>query len=263
MNLAYDNDPLPYESILSRFTDASLASPWRSTVPLLDGLRQGEGAWIPNLMTSLGFRDTARIALEYRVSPPRGRGPASHTDAMVTQGCRALAIEAKWTEPRYPTAKLWWSGGNAPANRLEVLRGWLNLLERFGPRKLRPEYFDDVVYQMIHRAASACAVAERCSPSDGNAEVAYLLFNRASDQGRTARTESCLADLSGFHALLGSPNRLSFSVIEVTFEPTPAFSALADLPKGIAETGKAVRQALDTPATPLFTEVGWKSIPIM
>lgn len=263
MNLAFDKEPLPYESILSRFTDASLASPWRSTVPLLDGLRQGEGGWLFDLLKSRGFPKTARIALEYRVPPPLGRGVASHTDAMVTDKCLTLALEAKWTEPRYPTAKLWRSGGNAPANRWEVLRGWLDLLEKFGPRKLRPEDFDDVVYQMIHRAASACAVAERCSPSDGKAEVAYLLFNRVSDEGRTARTESCLADLSAFHALLGSPNRLSFSVIEVTFEPTPAFSALADLPKGRAETGKAVRQALDTPATPLFTEVGWKSIPIM
>jgi hypothetical protein len=263
MNLSFDRDPLPYESILSRFTDALLASPRRSTVPLLDGLRKGEGGWLFDLLKSRRFSKTARIALEYRVPPPRGRGVASHTDAMVTQGGRTLAIEAKWTEPRYDTVNKWRKKGNDPTNRLEVLRGWLDLIEPFSKRTLRPVDFDGVVYQTLHRAASACAVAAESSHVDGKAEMAYLLFNLASDPRRAARTESCRADLAAFHALLGSPGRLSFSVIEVTFEPTAAFSELVDLPKGKPETSKAVRQALDTRAAPLFTEVGWKSFPVM
>jgi hypothetical protein len=259
MNLSFDRDLLPYEAILARFTDSALASPFRSTVPLLDGLRHGEGGWFADVMRSLGFPDTSRVALEFTVPPPRGRGWPSHTDAMVTHESRTLALEAKWTEPRYATVKKWLSGGNAPANRLEVLRGWLDLLEGFYPGKLRQEDFEGVVYQTVHRAASACAVAGQHS-SDGEPEMAYLLFNLATDPGRTARTESCRDDLADFHALLGSPARLSFSVIELTMEPTAAFIALAPLEKGRPETGQVVRRALDQNAPPLFSNVEWKSI---
>jgi hypothetical protein len=34
-----------------------------------------------------------------------GKGTASHAKLMMTTGERALAVEAKWTEPRYETIR--------------------------------------------------------------------------------------------------------------------------------------------------------------
>ena len=57
----------------------------------------------------------------------RGRGKASFTDLMITASSAAVAIEAKFTEPRGETVHKWLRDP-PETNRTDVLEGWLDLI---------------------------------------------------------------------------------------------------------------------------------------
>ena len=174
--------------------------------------------------------------LEYQVRPPKGNGIASHTDLMIISDDFSLAIEAKWTEPRYKIVSEWIKEGSNPPNRCDVLTGWLGLLQRHAQRTLQVTDFSDAVYQMVHRAASACAVG-------GHPRMAYLVFEPSPDP-KTADIPSLLDDLAHLSSLLDRPDGFPLFLIEMHLSPTPAFDVIAKLPKGNEATGKAVQDAL-------------------
>lgn len=159
-----------------------------------------------------------------------------HTDIMVISGESSLAVEAKWTEPRYDTVGEWLEKGSNKLNHREVLTGWLSLLQQQAQRTLNVGDFSDAVYQMVHRAASACAAG-------GNPQLAYLVFKPSPDP-RTADMQTIHDDLTHLWNLLGNPKRFPFYLVEVQLSPTAAFDAIASLPKGNEATNEAVRDAL-------------------
>jgi hypothetical protein len=155
---------------------------------------------------------------------------------MVISGESSLAIEAKWTEPRYETVDKWLTKGSNPHNRRDVLTGWLSLLQKHAIHELRVEDFSDAVYQMVHRAASACATGKM-------PRLAYLVFTPSPDK-KTAAISKLLNDLTHLWNLLGNPERFPFYLVEVPLLPTPAFEKIAPLPKGHKETAPPVKAAL-------------------
>lgn len=242
IRLHYDKEIVnDVSAALLQYPETEFMSPTRSTVPLLSLLKDGNR--ILNKALSELHSDTASdLHLEYTVSPPIGKGKASYTDLMVRQQGDTLAIEAKWTEPRYETVAQWRRKGKSPKNRERVLRGWLDLIQPHSTRVLNLDDFSDAVYQMVHRAASACFNSEQ-------PHLAYLHFI-PDPSGKGATSKQYQSDLEHLRLLLGNPSNFQFYLVDLEIRLTEAFERIKDLPKGTAETASAVHTALEN--GPLF-----------
>lgn len=148
----YFGTPQKIEKIadaVSHYDDKEFRSKTRSTVPMLDLLIHSRTVF-DGIIDKIAFPTPYDLHLEYTVGPFGGGGKASHTDVMLTTGGDSLAIEAKWTERMYPAVRDWPKKGAVKTkNQNGVLNGWL---ARLG--QTYSAAFDDVIYQMLHRAAS-------------------------------------------------------------------------------------------------------------
>ncbi|RPI44481.1 MAG: hypothetical protein EHM59_12710 [Betaproteobacteria bacterium] len=228
--------------------EAAHIRPYAEDGPLLSLIEHGWAQW-EGLLQSLGARGSETVCLEYCVASPKAGGNPSQTDAMVITDSLALAFEAKWTEPpdRQTVAKRIDRGEQDGADASDTVKGWLAHLQPFTARELRVDDFKDMIYQNVHRVASACAVAK----ANGlRPEVVYLHFHPSPGKS-AATTVSYEDDLRKLHRLLGSPPRLGFRVVEMPLEPTPAFDAIKNLDRRVGTTTAAVKAALLR--GPLFT----------
>lgn len=238
--------------LLDRYTDADLASPCRSTVPLLALLKE-DWTVFATALAECGVIGELSVAMERTVASKAPGDRPSFTDAMVTSPTRVLAIEAKWTEPRYPVVRkrLAQTTRNADAllrardrerNRA-FITGWLDHMRPTATIPLELDDFQDCVYQMVHRAASACGACE----SGRTPALAYLHFSADSLPECASghiRVPPYLKDLTALHRLLGSPADFPFFLIDVPMHLTAAFREIATLRKGDPQTGRQVRLAL-------------------
>lgn len=244
----YDIEPvLDFAALCERFLGTALQSPFRSTVPLLSLIGHSPRDW-HSLLKSWGMPVDPAVHFEYCVASPKAGGNPSQTDAVIISDNGAVAVEAKWTEPRYPTVA---SRIRKPENdggdpRITV-KGWLGHLNSFAAHHLDVDDVADVVYQVIHRAASACAIAiaRSCNP-----HLVYLHFH-PSPRNASATTAQYAADLQHLHDLLGRPPEVRFSVVEMPLHFTDAFESIRNLDKRDKATSAHVRQALCR--GPLFT----------
>jgi hypothetical protein len=162
---------------------------------------------------------------------------------MVLAEANCMAVEAKWTEPPYPTVSDWMKPlgtgeerNRRSENRRKVFAGWLELLQPFATRTLTTEDVASVTYQTVHRAASACATAAR-------PQLSYLQFV-SEHYGDADVCDERMADLRRLRDALGRPDGFPFRLIEIDIKSTPEFERLAMLPKGSAQTAIAMRHAL-------------------
>lgn len=237
-NLHFDRERVrDFDELVGRYAKDEFASSFRSTVPLL-ALSQDAPGVFSAILAACQMQQPADIHFEYTVSSPRGTGKPSHTDVVVLAADAMLAVEAKWGEPRYETVGTWLGKAKPDDNRWKVMEGWLQLLEPHAALELKVDDFRDAVYQMVHRAASACSTAKL-------PRLAYLHFTPPPDR-RAATSDQYLADLRHLHGLLVSPAAFPFYLVEVRATPTAAFAAIAGLPKGSAATSEPVRRALCT-----------------
>jgi hypothetical protein len=237
---------------LEHYTDTDLASACRSTVPLL-ALLNDDWSLFATTLGRCGITGDLEIAMERTVASMTPGDRPSFTDAMVTSRDHVLAMEAKWTEPRYPVVRKrltrtsrnadeWVRTRDHERNRV-FITGWLDHMRSRATVALDLDAFQDCVYQMVHRAASACgACGENQSPA-----LAYLHFS--SDAlprcaSAATRTPGYLNDLTTLHRLLGSPKDFPFYLITVPIQCTAAFREIETLRKGEPETGRRVRVAL-------------------
>ena len=203
-----------FDALLDCYPAKEFDSPTRSTIPLLEYWRSPEQRTRElTYALSLPFPQGVRLDFEHRVYPQGGKGKASHTDLMVISPGFAIAIEAKWTEPRCETVGSW--RGDL-TNRRKVLRGWLDLLERRGAGPILKRDVRDLPYQMVHRAASACHV-ENVS----NRWLVYLVFETTA----TKRFEY-LTDLGGLRDALGPDSSLGIALAECQIDPSPSLTRL-------------------------------------
>jgi hypothetical protein len=188
------------------------------------------------------------IHFEYCVASPKPGGNPSQTDALIMSESTVWAIEAKWTEPRYETVGQRLSKPESDgADPRVTVNGWLQHLQRFSTRHLDIEDVVDVVYQVLHRTASACAVA---IAQQRRPQVVYLHFH-PSPLKNSATTQQYVSDLERLHMLLGNPAELMFVVVEMPLHFTPAFETIKGLDKQSPATSALVLEALR--AGPLFT----------
>lgn len=233
--LFFDKTPVAnFSGLVSSYRPDEFASPTRSTVPLLAMVRDAP-QMLADLLEQLGSTKSSELHFEYTVQSPRGRGRPSHTDVMAISGHSRLALEFKWTEPRYETVHQWLGQDPEPPNKAERLAGWLSLLQRQAIHRLRLEDFYPAVYQMVHRAASACE-------SQGRAGLGYVIFRRADSKADVC--DEYLSDLRLLRGLLGGCPDFPFHLVEVTVAPTSRFEQIEFLRKGSGETKTAVADAV-------------------
>lgn len=235
--LFFDRNPdVTIESALRLYSGKEFRSPARSTIPLLSLLRDGVFQF-NEILSSVGIPSACEVHLEYTVAPPLGKGIPSHTDAMVISEETSLAIEAKWTEPRYKTVAEWLQQGSNPDNRRAVVSGWLKLLQRVTGTSLTIECISSAIYQMVHRAASACAAGQRPN-------LLYLQFTPLPT-GEPAVCQHLQEDLLALHNFLGSPKNFPFFLATVEVRPKQAYSTISGLSKGSSETARQVIAAMN------------------
>lgn len=124
VSMRYDDKVVPdFEQLVELSPPDAFASPLRSTVPLVDFWRTPESS-LAQLSAAVGVAllPPTDLCFEYPVRVPRGRGKASFTDLMIVACSAVVAIEAKFTEPRYQTVRTWLRDP-PEANRSEVVGG--------------------------------------------------------------------------------------------------------------------------------------------
>jgi hypothetical protein len=164
-----------FAAVVSHYPRSEFDSPVRSTVPLLAFWQPG-GSRILEFARALGapLSDFATLHFEYQVPVQAGTGKPSCTDLMILSDGAIVAIEAKFTEPRYePVVN--WLGQPPAANRIQVLSGWFELLQRAGGKAVAAREVAHLPYQLIHRAASAC------HPPAARRWLVYQLFDPRDD----------------------------------------------------------------------------------
>lgn len=225
------------------YANSEFESATRSTIPMLTLLKHYPDQF-NEIVRKLTFPGDYDLFLEYTVGPFGGLGKPSHTDVMIKSGRHSLAIEGKWTEPMYAAVKHWpKKGATRTPNQNAVLDGWLSVLAKRVGNTLDVSQFDNVIYQMIHRAASASFAGE-------HPRLAYFLF-KPSPYPSAAKPDDIHGKLSDLWNLLGKPTSFPFYVVEIETKPLDAFEKLRLLKKGEEATTEAVCAALQD-TKPLF-----------
>lgn len=97
-----------FSSLVASYTSKELASPKRSTVPLLVYWANPEDR-LRDLCANLGCNPSGPLEFHFEFPVPvqHGVGKPSFTDLKILSPTFAIAIEAKYTEPAYQTVKEW------------------------------------------------------------------------------------------------------------------------------------------------------------
>ncbi|MGZ5038845.1 MAG: hypothetical protein ACXWGT_19040 [Usitatibacter sp.] len=250
--LFYNNaEAADVETLLTKFPIGSFASPYRSTVPLVCLIKDAFPIFRA-IEAACGGDAESSLHFEYEVAPPGVEGNPSQTDLMVLSEKRAIAIEAKWTEPRYPTVSarlksrvaelvkrdLTKGTRDHQAEQEAVMAAWLGLLTAVSEEPAKLSEYGAAVYQTVHRAASACSLSRPAS-------LVYLHFEPSPVKG-SASADQYRGDLRHLHRLLGSPDGFPFYLVGVPLTATSAFGAIAGLQRGAVETDRHVRKAIMT-----------------
>jgi hypothetical protein len=252
----YNKTPIDsVDSLLSNFKGKALRSPMRSTVPLLDMALHAE-SHLASVVAKCGAEPESELRFEYEASSGSGTARPSQTDLMVLGNSRAVAVEAKWTESPYESVARRLLRRTKPRKKdlsVEALaldrehqeaevRAWLAILQPLAYESLTTAGMAGVVYQMIHRAASA--VATGLSPS-----LLYLHFDDTDTQ-LGANSEVYKADLARLYQKLGRPSGFRFYVATQPIQRTAVFRTIEGLSRTLSSTCSAVCQAIK--AGPLF-----------
>src|ERR1700730_11915089 len=185
-NFYFNRAAMPdFAALVNSYNRDEFDSPHRSTVPLLALVK--DKRMLREILTACNATMPVDFHFEFKVGQSKGRGKPSHTDLMAISEPVCIAIEAKWTEPPYESVASWLSKGGD--NREEVLNGWLDLLS-----SERTEVAD-CEYQMLHRAASACATASSYAAKK-RPMLAYFKFTSPNMPPSAARAEYYKAGLA-------------------------------------------------------------------
>lgn len=248
MEMYYNQEIIKFDKVYDRYRKDEFYSPFRSTVPLLDLIKNGK-EMLQEIVNELGVVGEHTYHLEYRVRPQKGKGSASQTDLWVETENHVLGIEAKWTERRYMKVGKWLHVGSNLENRNTVLEEWLDKL--CCPSTPHPgiDEMRDQIYQMVHRAASVYGCDDDQKLKTKKPILAYVQF---TEEFKPKKKSYIHQDLSSLWSVLGKPEGFPFYYVEVLIERNEAFKHIERLEKGSVETGKEVKKALRWDK-PLFT----------
>ena len=234
-SITYKRRPVPdYPSLVRAYSDHDLASPYRSTVPLLAYWSTMEQR-LPAFLAALGIesQDHEASAFEYTVPVQAGTGYSSQTDLMLLLRSQAIAIEAKYTEPPYEVVGDW-LGSSPPHNREVVLTGWLTLINRATDSDLDIPDVRDCTYQLVHRTASVCETGKPALA------VVYQCFDPTDEH-----LDHYYRQLSLLSGLINKPQCLSFFLHGVGLQKSSTYTKLqADWDAGNRDLSFEVKHGL-------------------
>lgn len=228
IHLGAAGEQLAFRDLVNAMPDTEFKRLSRSTVALLAWWK--DPARLAMLAEQLRWSLTPQSSARFE-SPERagcstcsGEGKSSFTDVMLDLVGDVVAIEAKRTERLYETVLAWLT--RAPSqNRHAVLSHWLTCcLDVDGP----VERYHGLVYQMVHRAASA-----RRAAGARRAHVVHLLFGEDHAADYVAASTQAAK-------LLAPQGQPSFHVVVVPTSEGPAFQRMPTSFEGAA----SVREAL-------------------
>jgi len=240
INLHYDKTQVDdFRELLANYPDKELPAITRSTVPLLAYWKSYNDR-VPNLLGKLFATAVPSANLHFELTIPSAKigstkklNRPSQTDLMIFANNLAVAIEAKWTEPRYPVVAEW-LGPKPTSNKLTVIDHWLAMISRHTGTQLDREAFTEIVYQAIHRAASAC------HQKADQVALVYQVFGKAD-----APNDTYVADLQNFYSKIGQPRNFRFYLLRCDLEPSQHFRRIQ---KMVTKRGHAraqiIREAL-------------------
>jgi hypothetical protein len=159
-----------------------------------------------------------------------------------------IAFEGKWTEPRYDDVATWLSKGNR-SNRQKVLAHWLAYIEPYCRTNVQPEALGSIVYQMIHRTASACAVRTDI------VGVFYQCFSN-EEQGH----QDILHDIQAWRDVLQPLGSLRFFFQRIEAQRTEFYRQLESRIEGLDAVQKAEAIRLGLRELELFEFVPQKIV---
>ena len=221
-----------WEAVANIFADHdSVNSERTSSLPLVQfwqPCKNGLSKCAKELLRAIGivegdFADL-KYCFEFPVPVKAGRGKASMTDLMILTEQYVIAIEAKWTEYRkgYQRIKEWLKKGNQE-NKNMVLQGWISYINQFLklnhcepiPNDNKKSIYDEIPYQLLHRMASACAIAVK-SPQK-RPIVLYQLF--CDSVKLTKRLETFSRELKqAYRVLFSGKSPFTFLIARISTE---------------------------------------------
>ena len=154
--------------LISKYGKGEFDSPFRSTIPLIELVFEEK-----LLKELLGYGSNAKFVFEHETHVKKGKGFPSCTDLVISDDGKSCFIEAKRTEPQYETVKEWLG---TSTNRKDVLNGWLEYINERCKKNIQIQDVNDIVYQMVHRFASACK-------GETKTELVYILFKPDEKDG--------------------------------------------------------------------------------
>jgi hypothetical protein len=180
----------------------------RSTVPLVSYWRDRSRA-LASLAKAFDLPDLVTAQIEFEAETASvGGAEASHTDVMVRSVTASVAIEAKWTEPEYQTVARWSAKVQRPR---PVIAHWLKRIRPFAEPP-DTDGVSDLIYQMLHRCASAC---------DPGREVAAMVYQVFTDSEHGA--DKYEKSLRKFVETIRPTHRLRVRLIEVPLRKTSQY----------------------------------------
>ena len=197
-----------YAALLRGLPAEAVATPTRSSVPLVDYWRDPEKR-LREIGEAIGIilANATALAFEHATRVPTGYGRGKAADLMITTPDAAVAIEAKFKEPPYEDVRTWL---RTPfeENRKQILGGWIELIRRATASPLELEDLLDLPYQLIHRTASVCHVARP------KRAVVYQLFGAESP-------DYYVSAVRAFRKALGRTPDLTVAVLATTASVAP------------------------------------------
>jgi hypothetical protein len=229
---------LDFADVVRLFPENAFASPMRSTVPLLAYWKDApKRLYDFASITHAHDLVDAQVCFEYPVASV-GANKASYTDVMAIAPKNVVAIEGKWTESVGPTVGNWLLGGKKRPNRERVLGHWLQLIEKETGHAAGSDV-NGVVYQLVHRVASACSAAE----GTRRVQVVLQVFADRTNVTRKRRYEAILECAA---RALDPHGKITFWLLLVPPSPTEAFKSLVGTCVKMSREDRvaAVRRAL-------------------
>lgn len=220
ITLKYGDAPVScFNELLDKYPLNQFNSPRRSTVPLLAYWKNNQRCRDFLWHLDIEPQENLTLSFEYEVPVQAGRGYPSCTDLMIESDRLVLAVEAKYTEPDYEIVCNWLRDPPQP-NRIDVLEGWLALINQTTGSQIKAGDVLGIAYQTIHRAASACF------PLTGEVGVTRFIVYQMFDVS-DKKVKKIVNDLAALNKMMPS-TALHLACLAVPTEKKPAFNALAE-----------------------------------
>ena len=181
-----------YEKALDGLYTTDVHSYKTSSIPLTEFWNPKNSFYINKLLNKIGWTeedfDNSKKFFEFPVKPKINnqyveRARPSMTDFMIRYNElngfseKQIAVEGKFTEDLYETISQWKKSKSANSNKDDVLKSWYSYIENYCDfsESSKEVINQNVVYQFLHRTASACYQTK-------NPVLLYQLFYDAFDK---------------------------------------------------------------------------------